>query len=113
MRREQFSQPARCSFRTSTVCSAAVAGRPRRFPFSRAWASSWSVASRSVTERPQRSSRQTSTTIDLPTAGGLEQFLAACRFAAPEFTSRTCMAIVQPRRAAYSRMARFCIAKVC
>jgi hypothetical protein len=31
----------------------------------------------------------------------------------PEFTSRTCMAMVQPRRAAYSRIARFCIASVC
>ena len=35
------------------------------------------------------------------------------RFAAPEFTSRTCMTTVQPRRAAYSRIARFCIASVC
>jgi hypothetical protein len=33
--------------------------------------------------------------------------------ATPEFTSRTCNAIVQPRRAAYSRIARFCIASVC
>ena len=32
---------------------------------------------------------------------------------APEPTSRTCMAMVQPRRAAYSRMARFCIGRVC
>ena len=101
--------PARCSFRISAACTAAVAGRPSRFPFSRAWAkparvrsrrisrsnsakmasrpaiarpagvvrssasvsdtkptprcsSSWSVASRSVTDRPQRSSRHTSTT---------------------------------------------------
>jgi hypothetical protein len=32
--------------------------------------------------------------------------------AAPEFTARTCRAIVQPRRAAYSRMALSCIARV-
>ena len=31
--------------------------------------------------------------------------------AAPEFTSRTCRVILQPRRAAYSRMARSCIAR--
>ena len=30
--------PARCSFRISAACTAAVAGRPSRFPFSRAWA---------------------------------------------------------------------------
>ena len=28
--------PARCSFRISAACVAAVAGRPSRFPFSRA-----------------------------------------------------------------------------
>ena len=28
--------PARCSFRISAACTAAVAGRPNRFPFSRA-----------------------------------------------------------------------------
>ena len=96
--------PARCSFRISAACMAAVTGRPSRFPFSRACArpprvrsrrislsnsakmasrpamarpagvvkssasvretnptprcsSSWRVASRSVTDRPQRSSR--------------------------------------------------------
>jgi hypothetical protein len=27
--------PARCSFRISAACTAAVAGRPSRFPFSR------------------------------------------------------------------------------
>ena len=37
----------------------------------------------------------------------------ASRRAAPEFTSRTCRAIVQPRRSAYSRIARPCIASVC
>src|SRR5262245_59193316 len=30
--------PARCSFRISAACAAAVAGRPSRFPFSRAHA---------------------------------------------------------------------------
>jgi hypothetical protein len=30
------------------------------------------------------------------------------RFAAPEFTSQTIKAMIQPRRAAYSRIARFC-----
>src|SRR5262249_46704167 len=51
--------------------------------------------------------------INLPPAGGLQQFLAASRFAAPEWTSRTCRATVPPRRAAYSRNARFRIASVC
>jgi hypothetical protein len=40
-------------------------------------------------------------------------FSRASRFAAPEFTSRTCTAILQPRRVAYSRIARLCIASVC
>ncbi len=48
--------------------------------------------------------------IDLPSPSGLQQFLAG---AAPEVNSRACKAIVQPRRIAYSRMARFCIASVC
>src|ERR1700693_6325295 len=34
-----LAMPARCSVRISAVCSAAVAGRPRRLPFSRAGAS--------------------------------------------------------------------------
>jgi hypothetical protein len=42
-----------------------------------------------------------------------ESFRAFALCAVPELTSRTCQAIVQPRRAAYSRMARFCIASVC
>jgi len=34
-------------------------------------------------------------------------------FVAPEPISRICIATVQPRRSAYSRIARFCIARVC
>jgi hypothetical protein len=49
--------------------------------------------------------------IDLPPSRRLQQSLACLPFAAPEPTSRTCRAIIQPRRPAYSRMARFCIAK--
>jgi hypothetical protein len=136
-------------FRT---CRAAVAGRPRRLPFCRAWArparvrsrrislsnsakianrpamarpvgvvrsrasvretnptprcsSSWSVASRSVTDRPQRSSRHTSTKSISRRRADSSSFSRASRFAAPELTSRTCKVIVQPRRAAYSRIA--------
>ena len=43
----------------------------------------------------------------------LGQEAAARRCAAPELTSRTCSAIVQPRRAAYSRRARLCVDRVC
>ena len=44
--------------------------------------------------------------IDLAAAAASSSFSRASRLAAPEPTSRTCTAIVQPRRAAYSRMAR-------
>jgi len=37
----------------------------------------------------------------------------SCRWAAPDPTSFTCMAMVQPRRAAYSRRARICNGMVC
>src|SRR4029434_74498 len=40
--------PARCSFRISAACTAAVAGRPSRFPVSRAWARPARVRSRSI-----------------------------------------------------------------
>jgi transposase len=40
--------PARCSFRISAVCRAAVAGRPNLLPFSRAWARPARVRSRSI-----------------------------------------------------------------
>jgi hypothetical protein len=33
-----LATPARCSVRISAACAAAVAGRPRRLPFCRAWA---------------------------------------------------------------------------
>src|SRR5215831_1017538 len=75
--------------------------------------SSCRVASRSVTDRPQRSRRQTSTTSISRRRAASISFSRASLRAAPELTSRTCKAIVQPRRAAYSRMARFCIASVC
>ena len=51
--------------------------------------------------------------IDLSAARSFQQFLARLPLAAPEPTSRTCIAIVHPRRSAYSRIARFCIASVC
>jgi hypothetical protein len=56
--------------------------------------------------------RQSTTSISRRRAAS-NSFSRASRLAAPEFTSRTCQAIVQPRRAAYSRIARFCIARVC
>ena len=77
------------------------------------WSSSWSVASRSVTDRPHRSSRHTSTTSISRRRAASRSFSRASRRVAPEFTSRTCKATVQPRRTAYSRIARFCIASVC
>jgi hypothetical protein len=64
--------------------------------------SSWRVASRSVTDRPQRSRRQTSTTSIPRRRAASSSFSRASRRAAPEFTSRTCRAIAQPRRVAYS-----------
>jgi hypothetical protein len=75
--------------------------------------SSWSVASRSVTDRPQRSSLQTSTTSMSRRWAASRSCSRASHFAAPEFTSRTCRTIVHPRRAAYSRRARICIGSVC
>ena len=40
--------PARCSFRISAACRAAVAGRPSRLPFCRAWAKPARVRSRRI-----------------------------------------------------------------
>ncbi len=68
---------------------------------------------RQIRDRPaQRSSRHTSTK-SISRRAASSSLSRASRRAAPEFTPRTYMAIVQPRRAAYSRMARFCIAIVC
>lgn len=51
--------------------------------------------------------------VDLPAVGGFHDVLTGLLAESlPEFTSRACKAIIQPRRAAYSRIARFCIAKV-
>ena len=59
--------------------------------------SSWRVASRSATDLPQRSRRQTSTTsISLRRAASII-FSRICRCEAPEPTSLTCIVIVQPR----------------
>src|SRR5208283_2975957 len=135
--------PERRSLRTRSACRAAVAGRPRRFPFCRAWAkpartrsrkisrsnsantasnpamarpagvvrsnasvsetkptprcsSSCSVLSRSVTERPQRSKRQTSTVSSSLRRAASSSFSRASRCAAPEPTSLTCITTVQP-----------------
>jgi hypothetical protein len=52
--------------------------------------SSWSVASRSVTDRPQRSSRHTSTRSSSRRRAASSIFSRASRRAAPELTSRTC-----------------------
>ena len=62
-------------------------------------------------DRPQRSSRHTSTTSISRRRAASISCSRACRCAASEPTSRTCSAIVQPRRAAYSRRARVCIAQ--
>jgi hypothetical protein len=50
--------------------------------------------------------------IDFPPTGCFEQFLAGLSPHRPGVHLADCKAIVQPRRAAYSRMARFCIASV-
>jgi hypothetical protein len=75
--------------------------------------SSWSVASRSATDRPQRSSRQTNTTSISRRRAASSRLSRSCRCEAPLPTSFTCRAIVQPRRAAYSRKARICNGMVC
>jgi hypothetical protein len=48
-----------------------------------------------LTDRPQRSNRQTSTTSISRRRAASSSFSRASRLAAPEFTSRTCRAIVQ------------------
>jgi hypothetical protein len=75
--------------------------------------SSCSVLSRSVTERPQRSKRHTSTVSISRRRAASSSFSRASRCAAPEPTSLTCITTLQPRRAAYSRRARFCMGSVC
>ena len=64
------------------------------------------------THRPHPSSRDTST-MSISRRAASNSFSRASRRAAPELTSRTSKTMVQPRRAAYSRMARFCIDRVC
>ena len=56
--------------------------------------SSWRVASRSVTERPQRSSHHTSTRSISRRRAASNNFSRASRRTAPELTSRTCKAIM-------------------
>jgi hypothetical protein len=68
--------------------------------------SSCSVVTRSINERPQRSSRHTRTTsISRRRAASISCWRCS-RATAPEPTSLTCMATVHPRFAAYSRRAR-------
>src|SRR5579864_2573995 len=75
--------------------------------------SSCSVASRSVTDRPQRSKRHTNTTSISRRRAASSSFSRISRWEAPDPTSFTCNATVQPRRAVYSRRARFCRGRVC
>src|ERR1039457_1743771 len=75
--------------------------------------SSWRVASRSATDRPHRSKRHTSTTSISRRRAASSNFSRSCRSEAPLPTSLTCKAIVEPRRAAYSRRARICNGMVC
>ena len=65
------------------------------------------LAARSVTDLPQRSSRHTTTTSISLRRAASSISSRRCRCAAPEPTSFTCMAMVQPRRAAWSRMVWF------
>jgi len=62
----------------------------------------------SVTDRPQRSSRHTSTRSTSRRRAASSSFSRLLRWEAPEPISLTCKAIVQPRRMAYSRRARVC-----
>src|SRR5579864_5750373 len=75
--------------------------------------SSCSVASRSVTDRPQRSKRHTNTTSISRRRAAASSFSRISRWEAPEPTSLICQVTVQPRRAAYSRRVRFCRGRVC
>src|SRR3974390_3715983 len=77
------------------------------------WWSSCGVMTRSASERPHRSSRQTNTMSISRRRAASNMFSRASRCVAPEPTSRTCMTIVHPRLAAYSRMVRFCMGRVC
>ena len=77
------------------------------------WLSSWSVATRSATDRPQRSRRHTSTTSISRRRAASNTFSRSSRWDAPEPTSFTCTTMLQPRRAAYSRMTRLCKGRVC
>jgi len=51
--------------------------------------------------------------IDLPTSRSFQKLLRDWRWVAPDPTSFTCMAMIQPRQSAYSRMARLCMGSVC
>jgi hypothetical protein len=75
--------------------------------------SSWSVASKSVTDRPQRSRRAPELCRFSRRRAASMSCSRTFRSTAPELISRTRMATVQPRRAAWSRSARIRIASVC
>ena len=51
--------------------------------------------------------------VDLAPPCGFHQLLPQFAFGRSRADSFTCMMMVQPRAAAYSRIARFCIARVC
>jgi len=129
--------PARCSLRISAAWTAAVAGRPSRFPFCRAWARPARVRSRRISRSnsAKREAREKlleaarrreidivlvwrldrwgrSVTDLLATLQELEH-LGVGFISLTEALDLTTPVIVQPRRAAYSRIARFCIASVC
>src|SRR5712671_8404 len=85
-----LATPARRSFRISAAFSPAVIGRPRRLPFCRACASparvrsrknlllnSAEIASRPVTDRPQRFQTPDQHGVDLAAARGFHQLLTS------------------------------------
>src|SRR5712671_3334393 len=85
-----LATPARRSFRISAAFSPAVIGRPRRLPFCRACASparvrsrknlllnSAEIASRPVTDRPQRFQTPDQHGVDLAAAHGFHQLLTS------------------------------------
>ena len=140
-RSRHLRTPARCSFRISAVLKAAVTGRPGRLLFCRTWArparvrsrrislsNAANIASRPAMARPAGVVRSSASVSEMnptprcstpgvspadPLQTGPSDPDATPGGAAPEFTSRTCMAIIQSLPAADSRIARFCIARVC
>jgi hypothetical protein len=95
---------------TGVVMSSASVSETKPTPT--AW-SSWSVAIRSSGERPHRSSRYTTMASTSRRRAARSSSSRLGRVLAREPTSFSSIAIFQPRRLAYSRVAASCIGRVC